>query len=97
MACARSDEGRQALKAFYAQKKIANCGKAKFKAIWEIIHRHCEERTIIFTADNDTAYGIGRRFGLPVLTHHTKPAERKRMLENFRSGRHHSRDFKGFE
>jgi len=88
MACARSDEGRQALKAFYAQKKIANCGRNKFKAIWQIIRNHCQERTIIFTADNDTAYEIGRRFVLPVLTHHTKPAERKQMLENFRSGRH---------
>ena len=38
------------------------------------------------TGSNDTAYAIGRRFILPVLTHHTKAAERKEFLENFRQG-----------
>ncbi|WDE98491.1 DEAD/DEAH box helicase family protein [Lentisphaera profundi] len=88
MACARSDEGRRALKAFYAQKKIANCGRAKFRQLWQIFRDHSGERIIIFTADNDTAYAIGRRFLLPVLTHHTKSAERKKMLDRFRSGQH---------
>ena len=88
MACARSDEGRRALKAFYAQKKIANCGRAKFRQIWQVFKDHAGERILIFTADNDTAYEIGRRFLLPVLTHHTKSAERKKMLERFRSGQH---------
>ncbi len=88
MACARSQEGRSALEAFYKQKKIANCGRAKFATIWQIFGDHRKERIIVFTADNETAYGIGRRFFLPVLTHHTKSAERKKMLQRFRSGEH---------
>jgi superfamily II DNA or RNA helicase len=32
------------------------------------------------------AYRIGRDFILPVLTHQTKSAERKRMLDAFRAG-----------
>ena len=88
MACARSKEGKAAFKAFHEQKRIARCGRSKFRAIWDITRDHAGERIIIFTADNATAYEIGRRFFMPVLTHHTKPAERKLMLERFRSGQH---------
>ncbi|MCB0303313.1 MAG: ATP-dependent helicase, partial [Calditrichaeota bacterium] len=42
---------------------------------------------IVFTQDNDMAYRIGKRFFLPVLTHHTKLKEREAFLENFREGR----------
>ena len=88
MACARSTEGKAAFKAFHEQKRIARCGRSKFRAIWDITRQHAGERIIIFTADNATAYEIGRRFFMPVLTHHTKPGERKLMLERFRSGQH---------
>ena len=43
---------------------------------------------IIFTADNATAYSIGRKYMLPVITHHTKSSERKEFLELFRQGRY---------
>jgi superfamily II DNA or RNA helicase len=56
--------------------------------IAKILSRHRGERTIIFTADNDAAYTIGRRFTLPVLTHHTKAAERKEFLDFFRQGKY---------
>ena len=55
-------------------------------AVWDLLRRHAGERIIIFTADNAAAYELGRRYLLPVLTHHTKSAERKQMLENFRTG-----------
>jgi superfamily II DNA or RNA helicase len=41
---------------------------------------------IIFTDDNTFAYQIGRQFLLPVITHKTKAAERKQMLQAFREG-----------
>ena len=86
-AAARSGrEGRKAFEAYLAQKHIARNGEAKFQTVWELLRRHAGERIIIFTADNAAAYEIGRRYLLPVLTHHTKSAERKLMLENFRSG-----------
>ena len=78
--------GRKAFEAYLKQKSIARGGEEKFNMVWELLKRHAGERIIIFTADNAAAYELGRRYFLPVLTHHTKSAERKNMLENFRSG-----------
>lgn len=85
--CARSPEGKCVFDAFLRQRKIARGGRAKFDAVSRLLLQHKGERMIIFTADNDTAYDLGRRFFLPVLTHHTKLGERKAMLDSFRSGR----------
>lgn len=78
--------GRKAFQAYLVQKNLARGGEAKINMVWELLCRHAGERIIIFTADNATAYTLGRLYYLPVLTHHTKSAERKNMLENFRSG-----------
>ena len=84
--CARTPEGRGVMRAFVEQRRIARSGKAKLRTLWELANRHAGERMIIFTADNSTAYDIGRIFYWPVLTHHTKAAERKDFLERFRTG-----------
>ena len=87
MEAARSGQaGRKAFEAYLKQKSIARGGEEKFNMVWELLKRHAGERIIIFTADNASAYELGRRYYLPVLTHHTKSAERRNMLENFRSG-----------
>lgn len=86
IACARRPGGKEALHSFMLQRHIARAGKAKLDLIEKILRRHAGEQMIIFTADNDAAYTIGRRFTLPVLTHHTKAAERKDFLDRFRSG-----------
>jgi len=74
------------MRAFLEQRRIARGGRAKLRTVWELANRHCGERMLIFTADNATAYELGRLFFWPVLTHHTKAAERKEFLEKFRSG-----------
>ena len=79
-------EGRKAFESYLNQRNLARGGVAKLAMVWELLVRHAGERIIIFTADNATAYEIGRNYLLPVLTHHTKSAERKNMLENFRTG-----------
>ena len=84
--CARQPGGREVFAAYLEQKNIARNCSAKFTAVWELLLKHRHERIIIFTAVNETAYIFGQRFLLPVLTHHTKAAERKAMLENFRDG-----------
>ena len=87
MEVARSGQaGRRAFEAYLKQKSIARGGEAKFNTVWDLLKRHAGERIIIFTADNAAAYELGRRYFLPVLTHHTKSAERKNMLDNFRTG-----------
>lgn len=82
----RSSEGKQAMKAFRLQKQLAQASANKLKELWEIIKHHAQDRMIIFTNDNNLAYRIGKLFILPVLTHQTKPKERKKMLEEFKKG-----------
>ncbi|MBQ7403124.1 MAG: DEAD/DEAH box helicase family protein [Lentisphaeria bacterium] len=84
--CARRPNGRDVMKAYLRQRSIARCGRAKLNVLWDILMSHRGERTIIFTADNDTAYTIGETFCLPVITHKTKAAERKEFLDRFREG-----------
>ncbi|MCH2176251.1 MAG: DEAD/DEAH box helicase family protein [Lentisphaeria bacterium] len=84
--CGTDVEGPKAMKAYLGQKKLANGGRAKKQQLWLILQNHKDEKVIIFTGFNDLAYEIGNLFGLPVITHQTKAAERKSMLEGFRSG-----------
>ena len=84
--CARRPNGREVMKAYLKQRSIARCGRAKLQVLWNILMSHRGDRTIIFTADNDTAYTIGETFCLPVITHKTKAAERKEFLDRFRDG-----------
>ncbi len=83
---ARQPGGHEVFQSFLAQRRIARGGEAKFRKLWELITAHRDDRIIVFTADNATAYAIGRRFGLPVLTHLTRVAERKAFLDRFREG-----------
>lgn len=84
--CARSREGRAAFQAYMEQKRISRSPRSKFRMVAELLAAHRHDRTLIFTADNATAYQLGNLFALPVLTHHTKTAERMEFLERFRSG-----------
>jgi superfamily II DNA or RNA helicase len=86
-AAARDSRGRAAMRAYRTQRAISRASRAKLRACWDLLRDHGGERSIIFTDDNDTAYTLGRLFCIPVLTHRTRPAERKAMLTNFRSGR----------
>ncbi len=83
---AQSDEGRAAFKAYLTQKRLSFASTTKQEWVWKLIQRHRGDRIIIFTQDNDTAYQIGTRFFLPVLTHQTKPKERNDFLNAFRDG-----------
>ena len=82
----RTPEGRQVFKAYLHQKQLSLAASAKLEKIWHLLDAHRGDRIIIFTQDNEMAYRIGRRFFLPVLTHHTKVKEREHFLKSFRSG-----------
>ena len=84
--CSRFPGGREAFTAFLNQRRIARAGEAKLELLKDILRNHSGEKVLIFTADNDSAYEIGRRFILPVITHHTRSAERKEFLDRFRDG-----------
>lgn len=83
---ARLPGGREAFTAYLDQRRIARCSRAKLEQVWQLLRRHRAERILVFTADNAAAYQLGEAFCLPTLTHKTKAAERRAMLENFRSG-----------
>lgn len=83
---ARSAEGKEAMEAYRDQKRLAQGSSSKLKVIWELLLKHAEDRAIIFTDENEFAYMIGKMFFVPVLTHHTRAAERRKMLEKFRKG-----------
>ena len=83
----RTPEGRQAFKAYLIQKQLSQASSGKLAYLWDLLQQHRGDRIIVFTQDNDMAYRIGKRFFLPVLTHHTKLKEREAFLENFREGR----------
>lgn len=82
----QSADGRAAFKAYLTQKRLSFASTAKKEWVWKLIQRHCGDRILIFTQDNDTAYQIGTRFFLPVLTHQTKQKERQAFLNGFRDG-----------
>jgi superfamily II DNA or RNA helicase len=83
---ARSTQGRNAMKAYREQKRLAQAASGKLTELWKVLQIHRGERVIVFTDENSLAYQIGRDFFVPVLTHHTKPPERAKILEGFKKG-----------
>lgn len=83
---ARSAEGRAALAAHRRQRALAFAAPQKLDELARLLEQHRGARTLIFTDDNATAYGIARRFLVPVITHQTKVRERSAVLKAFSSG-----------
>jgi superfamily II DNA or RNA helicase len=82
----RSAEGRQAYLAYRRQRELALAAPAKLSLLGRLLERHAGDRVLIFTHDNATVYTIARRFLVPVITHQTKPKERRDVLTRFNSG-----------
>lgn len=83
---ASSDTGRKALAAYREQKRLAFAASAKIGYVDYLLHAHRDDRTILFTQDNATAYDISRRFLVPVITHQTKVSERSQLLAGLAEG-----------
>jgi superfamily II DNA or RNA helicase len=82
----QSDVGRAALAAYRRQRELALAAPAKFEMVEHLLRRHHNDRLILFTQNNATAYAISKRFLIPVITHQTKVKERSHLLEGFNSG-----------
>ena len=82
----RSKEGRLALEAHREQRRLVHSAPSKLEYVEALLRRHQDERSIIFTNDNETAYAVARRFLLPIITHRTKVSQRSDILEKFKSG-----------
>lgn len=76
----------QALRAHQEARRIAFGARGKVQAVEELLHRHRDERVLIFSEYNDVVRELGRRLCIPVIVHDTPPAERRTILERFRAG-----------
>ncbi len=84
----RSNEGRRALDAFHAQKRLSLVHGAKLRELYALLAEHHDDRVIIFTNDNASVYEISARVLCPTITHQTSLKERKEILERFNSGQY---------
>jgi len=78
--------GRRALIAKQRAERVARTAEKKLDTLDNLLKRHYNDRTIIFTANNDFAYDISQEFIVPCITHQTDTDERTGILERFRSG-----------
>ena len=79
-------DGRRALIAKQRAEELARTATKKLDTLDTLLKRHYDDRTIIFTANNDFAYEISQEFIVPCITHQTKTDERTEILERFRTG-----------
>ncbi|MEM9555552.1 MAG: DEAD/DEAH box helicase family protein [Acidobacteriota bacterium] len=82
----RTERGRRAFLAYRAQKTIAQASDAKLRLLETLLHRHRDDRALVFTSDNATVYRISRRFLIPAITHQTRVKERHEILSRFNEG-----------
>jgi superfamily II DNA or RNA helicase len=82
----RSERGRDALAAWRGSRALLAYPTGKRSAVRAVLARHPTERTLIFTADNQTAYAIARELLVPPITCDIGRAERTKMIDRFRSG-----------
>jgi superfamily II DNA or RNA helicase len=83
---ARSDDGRRALAAYHRQREIAFAAPAKLDYVGLLLDRHRDDRLLLFTQDNATAYALSRRFLVPIITHETRVRERSEILAGLTDG-----------
>ena len=83
---ARSEAGRRAMKAYRESKKIAVGTESKMRVLQDLLVRHKNDKTLIFTAENAAVYRISNDFLIPAITHETNVKERKFWLEAFNGG-----------
>ena len=67
-------------------ESITRTATKKLDTLDTLLKRHYDDRTIIFTANNDFTYEISREFIAPCITHQTETGERTEILDRFRTG-----------
>jgi superfamily II DNA or RNA helicase len=86
MRAAQSAAGQRAMRAYRRQRELALASSGKLEYLEHLLSLHRQQRALVFTQDNATAYAVSRRFLIPVITHQTKVKERSAILEGFSSG-----------
>lgn len=86
MRSARTAEGRRAMRAYRRQRDLAFAASAKLAYVAHLLDLHKDDRTIVFTQDNATAYRLARSLLVPVITHQTRVTERSEILRGLADG-----------
>jgi superfamily II DNA or RNA helicase len=84
---ARTDEGRVGLAAWRKAGRLLAYPRCKQRALTALLARHRRDRTLIFVADNETAYAVAREHLIMPITCDIGREERIAALEQFRAGR----------
>jgi len=84
---ANTDSGRRAIAAWRSCQRLLAFPRCKQQALATWLQRLSDRKTLIFVADNDTAYRVAREHLLMPLTCEIGRRERSVMLEHFRSGK----------
>ncbi|HUY76720.1 MAG TPA: DEAD/DEAH box helicase [Ktedonobacterales bacterium] len=79
-------EARRALQAHHEARLAAMNAAAKLDAIEDLLRRHTADKVIVFSEYVEMVDRISQRLLLPAITYRTPPAERRAILEGFRSG-----------
>jgi superfamily II DNA or RNA helicase len=79
-------EARRALLARQRMIDLLAGAEGKLKVLDNLLREYFHEQTLVFTETNAAAYAIACRHLIPVITHETKAAERKHILDAFQSG-----------
>ena len=83
-------EARRALLARQRIMALLAQAEGKLKMLDNLLREYSHEQTLVFTETNAAAYHIARRHLIPVITHETKAAERKHILDGFQAGQYHA-------
>jgi superfamily II DNA or RNA helicase len=78
---------RRALQAQHQARMIALNAESKLEQVEALLSRHRDEQVLIFSEYTAMVQTISQRLGLPAITYRTDAAERRAILERFRSGR----------
>ena len=85
-AAARSVDGRRALAAFRDAQRLLALTDAKRATVERLLAKHRDNKVLVFTADNESAYAIARGMLVMPITCDIGRKERKSVLARFRSG-----------
>jgi superfamily II DNA or RNA helicase len=81
----------EARRALLAKNRIADllagC-EGKLTELDKLLREYSHESVLVFTENNAVVYQISRRYLIPALTHETKAAERKHILDAFQNGQY---------
>ena len=81
-----SSGGRQAMAAYYRSRELLALTEAKRKVVGELLHRHSDSRTMVFTDANASTYQIATEHLISPITCDIQAKERQTVLSAFREG-----------